>query len=402
MLTTEQKKFIEDTVPVLRKNGEDLTRYFYRRMLTNNPELKEVFNLSHQQTGNQAKALAAAVLAYAENIERLEVLGDTVNLIVAKHVSLNIQPEQYAIVGDNLLNSISEVLEVPMDSELIAAWAVAYQQLADILIASEKAKYKENAEQEGGWTGWREFTITRKVKESSVISSFYLTPKDGKALPKYKAGQYISIRVTVPEIGHKQPRQYTLSNTFNEQEYRISVKKEAHEANTVDVSVSNALHNHFKEGDVVELSHPNGDFFLQENDRPNVFISAGVGITPMIAMLTELKKQGSTEAISFIHACQNDKVLAMATTVRAIKAEMPQVKTYLACEASEDETLRVDQVGYLDLSKLDEELLPKNADFYLCGPIGFMQAQYNSLIDLGIEKAQIHMELFGTGGVGIE
>ena len=224
-----------------------------------------------------------------------------------------------------------------MDSKLIAAWVVAYQQFADILIASQKAKYKENAEQEGGWTGWREFTITRKVKESSVISFFYLTPKDGKALPKYKAGQYISIRVTMPEIGQKQPRQYTLSNTFNEQEYRICVKKE-----------------------------------------------------------------GSTEAISFIHACQNDKVVAMATTVRAIEAEMPQVKTYLACEASEDETLRVVQVGYLDLNKLDEELLPKNADFYLFGPIGFMQAQYNSLIDLGIEKAQIHMELFGISGVGIE
>lgn len=157
-----------------------------------------------------------------------------------------------------------------MDSKLIAAWVVAYQQFADILIASQKAKYKENAEQEGGWTGWREFTITRKVKESSVISFFYLTPKDGKALPKYKAGQYISIRVTMPEIGQKQPRQYTLSNTFNEQEYRICIKKEAHEANTVDVSVSNALHNHFEESDVVELSHPNGDFFLQENDPPNV------------------------------------------------------------------------------------------------------------------------------------
>ena len=180
-----------------------------------------------------------------------------------------------------------------MDSKLIAAWVVAYQQFADILIASEKAKYK--------------------------------------------AGQYISIRVTMPEIGQKQPRQYTLSNTFNEQEYRICVKK-----------------------------------------------------------------QGSTETISFIHAFQNAKVVAMATTVRAIEAEMPQVKTYLACEASEDETLRVVQVGYLDLNKLDEELLPKNADFYLFGPIGFMQAQYNSLIDLGIEKAQIHMELFGTSGVGIE
>ena len=99
MLSTQQLELIKATVPVLRESGVALTDYFYKRMLSNHPELKETFNLGHQRSGGQAKALAGAVLAYAENIENLAVLGDAVNLIVAKHVSLNIQADQYAIVG---------------------------------------------------------------------------------------------------------------------------------------------------------------------------------------------------------------------------------------------------------------------------------------------------------------
>ena len=109
MLSTTHLQHINDTVPILRENGTALTSYFYERMLRLNPELKEVFNMGHQRTGDQAKALASAVLAYAENIENLAVLGDAVNQIITKHVSLNIQPEQYSIVGENLLASISEV-----------------------------------------------------------------------------------------------------------------------------------------------------------------------------------------------------------------------------------------------------------------------------------------------------
>ena len=161
MLSTQQIEFIKATVPVLRESGVALTDYFYKRMLNNHPELKETFNMGHQRSGGQAKALAGAVLAYAENIENLAVLGDAVNLIVAKHVSLNIQADQYAIVGENLLHSISEVLGVPMDSDLIAAWAAAYGQLADILIAAEKQRYAEQAATQGGWNGWRGFKVVQ-------------------------------------------------------------------------------------------------------------------------------------------------------------------------------------------------------------------------------------------------
>ena len=125
-MTPEHIELVKSTVPVLRENGVALTSYFYQRMLKNNPELNNVFNLDHQSTGRQPRALAAAVLAYAEHIENPSVLAKAIEHITTKHVSLDIRPEQYAIVGENLLHSISEVLDVPMEAELIAAWKAAY------------------------------------------------------------------------------------------------------------------------------------------------------------------------------------------------------------------------------------------------------------------------------------
>ena len=176
-MTPQHIELVKSTVPVLRENGVALTTYFYQRMLNNHPELNNVFNLDHQSTGRQPRALAAAVLAYADHIENPSVLVKAIENITTKHVSLDIRPEQYAIVGDNLLLSISEVLDVPMESELIAAWKVAYLQLADILIGVEKQKYENLASKAGGWAGWRKFTITH-IEGSDGAKRISLHPQD--------------------------------------------------------------------------------------------------------------------------------------------------------------------------------------------------------------------------------
>lgn len=399
MLTTTHLQLIKDTIPTLRENGSALTSYFYDRMLRLNPELKEVFNMGHQRTGGQAKALAAAVLAYAENIENLAVLGDAVNQIIAKHVSLNIKPEQYSIVGENLLASISEVLDVPMDSELIRAWEGAYTQLANILIAGEKAKYLELAAQENGWNDWREFKVIQKTKESDEIISFYLQPVDNQPVLPYKSGQYISVRVYVPELGFKQPRQYTLSQCNSNDYYRISVKREDAKENLDAGYVSTTLHNQIQVGDVIEASAPNGVFYLQSPERKNVFISAGVGITPMIAMLGDLSQSKTACDISFIHACRSNQVLALNSEVLELKKTLPQLQTYLACEENHATDIHPDKIGRLDLMQLDSALLPKDADYYLCGPDAFVLQQIESLNKYGVPESQIYMERFNTGNI---
>ncbi|WP_299999750.1 NO-inducible flavohemoprotein [uncultured Cedecea sp.] len=408
MLTSKQKELVKATVPVLKESGAALTDYFYKRMLGNNPDLKETFNLGHQRSGAQARALAGAVLAYAENIDDPSVLAPAVELICHKHVSLNIQAPDYAIVGENLLHSISEVLSIPMDDELIVAWGIAYQQLADLFIETEKSLYQQQQATQGSWLGWREFVVERKEQENAEITSFYLVPKDKQALPVYQPGQYITVRVTVPELGIKQPRQYSLSDKPSGKYLRISVKREdAHLEGQDPGYVSSTLHNVINEGDVIEASAPTGNFFLVNQDNNNVLISAGIGLTPMIAMLNQLishEKTDKTPArqISFIHAARHPDVHAMRKDVDALKEQNPRLYTYTAYESvTQGEVLGKDYQyqGRLDLQQVPEALLPKDADYYLCGPLPFMQLQNAALLARGIPQQQIHSEAFGTGGV---
>ena len=245
-------ELVKSTVPVLRENGVALTSYFYNRMLNNHPELKNTFNLDHQNTGRQPRALAAAVLAYAENIENPSVLAKAVEHIATKHVSLNIQPEHYAIVGNNLLHSISEVLNVPMESDLIAAWKEAYLQLADILIGVEKQKFEALVAQNGGWSGWREFKITTiKTTEESKI--FTIQAADQQAVVEAQAGQYISVKVKVPTQELEQPQQFTFAEAQTNNEFKFAVKAEE---NGTEFSVVNILSAHYKVGDAVQVSAP--------------------------------------------------------------------------------------------------------------------------------------------------
>lgn len=251
-MTPQQIELIKSTVPVLREHGVTLTSYFYNRMLNNHPELKNIFNLDHQSTGRQPRALAAAVLAYAEHIEQPEKLAKAVEHITTKHVSLNIQPEQYAIVGENLLHSISEVLNVPFESELIEAWKQAYLQLADILIGVEKEKYRQLTLQDGGWAGWRSFTIIA-IEDQNNGKCFKISATDQQPIALATEGEYISVKVHVPEKPLDQPQQFIFSHAQNQNHYDFLVQPEpAHS----EYDVANILLNAYQVGDEVMVSAP--------------------------------------------------------------------------------------------------------------------------------------------------
>jgi nitric oxide dioxygenase len=370
--------------------------------LGNNPDLKETFNMGHQRSGAQAQALAGAVLAYAENIEDPSVLAPVIELIAHKHVSLNIQAPDYNIVGENLLHSISEVLNISMEDPLIDAWAAAYGQLAEVFINAERAIYEQHQQTKGSWLGWRNFKIAKKVVESDEITSIYFEPVDGGDLPNYEAGQYISVRVFVEELGLKQPRQYTLSTSPQADYLRISVKREpGNGADQVAGWVSNTLHG-LPEGAEVEVSAPTGNFYLIDSNKRNVFISGGVGLTPMIAMLNQLVTLDVPQPVTFIHACRSKQVHAMKQHLQDLTAKCPRIHTLTAYEfPNEGDVLGQDYdvAGRLDLSTVDAALLPADADYYLCGPMPFMAEQRKALLARGIKDEQIHSEAFGTGGV---
>ncbi|MBU6492410.1 MAG: NO-inducible flavohemoprotein [Burkholderiales bacterium] len=403
MMTPEQIAVVQATVPVLEVHGEDITRHFYRRMFTHHPELKNIFNQGHQASGNQQRALAGAVYAYARNIANPGVLEAALTRIAHKHVSLGIEPAQYSIVGTHLLASIREVLGEAATDEILDAWKAAYGQLADLLIAQEASLYEANDAVPGSWRGWRKLKVERKVRESSEITSFYLVASDGSALPTFRPGQYVSVKRHIPGLELEQPRQYSLSDAPHGRWLRISVKREDGDAAAQRPAgwVSSELHANLNEGDELHVSAPYGDFYLDESrDTPVVMISGGVGLTPMMSMLNALVWQGSRRRVLFVHACRDAQVHAMKTRLNRIVEECPQVTRAVFYETVTPQDVRGrdhDFAGLVDLDALGEALLMPQADYYLCGPLPFMQAQRDGLLARGVDAERIHWEVFGSG-----
>ncbi|NRB38265.1 MAG: NO-inducible flavohemoprotein [Pseudomonadales bacterium] len=376
---------IKATVPAVAANAEAITAHFYPLMFTEFPQVKVFFNQSHQQSGTQSKALAGAVVAYAANIENLGVLASAVDRIVNKHVSLDIQPAHYEIVGGCLLKSIKAVLGDAATDEVMTAWGEAYWQLANLLIAAEEDKYQASEDKDGGWRGERQFKVARKVAESDVITSFYLEPADGKGVPDFTAGQYLGLVLTID--GEVTRRNYSLSDAPGKTYLRISVKREP------GGMVSNYLHDDVNEGDEVSVLPPAGEFVVKDNDKPLVLVTGGVGITPAISMLNQAAASG--RKIDFIHAAINSQTHAFREHVSNMAVEFDNVNV---CNVYNQptEVCKPDATGYINLALL-EQCLGDNRDveFYFLGPKPFMVAMNQTAHDLGIHADNIHFEFFG-------
>ncbi|KAM0334998.1 hypothetical protein ACHAQA_000032 [Verticillium albo-atrum] len=416
-LTEAQKAIVKSTAPILKEHGLTITSVFYKNMIGAHPELRNIFNLSNQRTGAQQKSLANAVLAYATHIDELEKLGPAVERIAQKHVSLGVTADQYAIVGKHLIGAIAEVLGDGLTPEVADAWVAAYGQLADVFVKREGDLYDEA----GDWRGWRRFRIDRREQESSLVTSFYLKPAEGDTaapLPRFLPGQYISLRVRVPELGDVwQCRQYSMSEAPQGDHYRISVKREG-PAVVVDGEhpgvVSNLLHSKYQVGDEVEITFPRGEFFIDINDTakadaPLVLLSAGVGVTPLTSILDSVLAPESKMAkrpIRWIHAARRSDQMAFAAHVRKVTVDNNNVgsKVFLnEVVEGEEQGKTYDFQGRLDLDALDKAedlgLETKSTDYFVCGPQEWMLAVLHKLEALGVERERIRLELFGTGDV---
>lgn len=401
MLSQRTIDTVKSTAPVLNEHGEALTRHFYQRMFKENPEVAPFFNPANQAGGTQQRALAAAICAYAANIDNLEALGSAVELIANKHASLMIKPEHYPIVGEHLLASIREVLGAAATDDIIAAWAEAYGFLADILIGREQQLYQQSSTRTGGWAGFREFVVERKTAESSNITSFYLKPADGGALPDFNAGQYITLRMTTPD-GSTTMRNYSLSDRPGQKYFRISVKRElGATADTPAGYVSGKLHNDIREGDRLEIGPPCGEFFLNTNDRherPLVLLAAGIGITPILSILQTALTAMPGRKIILIHGCLNRDVHAFRDAITGIARNHDNLTVHYRYSepANTDETAGPDcSAGFVDAALVESFLPSRHADYYFCGPRPFMVSIYHELLAWGIPGNQVHFEFFG-------
>ena len=402
MLSEQTIATVKATVPVLQEGGEALTRHFYERMFKHNPEVLPLFNPANQHEGTQQQALAAAICAYAANIDNLDALGDAVELIAQKHASLRIKSEHYPIVGENLLESIKEVLGDAATEDIITAWGEAYFFLADILIGREAQIYDEQEQTEGGWTDFKNFKVVRKEKESDVVTSFYLQPEDGSKPPSFKPGQYITVRMDSPH-GYTTMRNYSLSDKPGQDYFRISVKREDSMNGCPMGFASNRLHSEIVEGDLLEIAPPCGEFFLDtkaQRERPLVLLAAGVGITPILSILLAALETTPDRDIVFIQANLHENNQAFRDTIEALAAKHPNLKRhYRYSEAGPKgvERAQSDHIseGFVDSALIEEMVGTPNADFYFCGPKPFMINIYHSLLRWGTPANQVHFEFFG-------
>jgi nitric oxide dioxygenase len=234
--------------------------------------------------------------------------------------------------------------------------------------------------------------VTAKQRESEVITSFVLKPRDGGGVVLHKPGQYLTLRFDTPhEIGLK--RNYSISAAPNGKSLRISVKRE------VDGRGSGFLHDHVQVGDALEITPPAGDFFLAENpERPVVLLSGGVGLTPMVSMIETIAQRHPDLEAHFVHAAVSSATHAMDQHVRDLARGHGRIKvaTFYSNPLESDEAGEThDADGLVSIDWLADNTPFANADFYLCGPKPFLRAFVGGLVKAGVPADQIHYELFG-------
>ncbi|MFE7408283.1 globin domain-containing protein [Isoptericola sp. NPDC057559] len=398
MLTPESAAVVRATLPVIGGAIGDITPVFYRRMFAARPELeRDLFNRGNQARGDQQRALAGAIAAYAtllvdDGPDPRSVLAR----IAHKHASLGILPEQYPIVHEHLFAAIVEVLGDAVTPEVAAAWDEVYWDMADALVEIELGLYGETGVAPGDV--WRTVTVGRRTQESPDTVSLELVAPDGSALPAARPGQYVSVAVHLPD-GARQIRQYSLTGAGAPGAWTISVKAVPAGADATGTApageVSNHLHSNAFEGDGLEVSVPFGELTLIEGENPLVLVSAGIGITPMIGFLHHLRRAGTTRRVVVLHADRSPARHAHRAELRALVDDIPTAELHRWYEdlgtRPAQERLRS---GYLDLAGVD---VPHDADAYLCGPAPFMTMVGSALLGRGVTADRIHHEVFGPG-----
>jgi ferredoxin-NADP reductase/MOSC domain-containing protein YiiM/ferredoxin len=239
------------------------------------------------------------------------------------------------------------------------------------------------------WSGFRPLRIVRKVRESDDVISLWLEPTDGQPVPAVLPGQFVVLRLS-PSL----MRSYSLSGEPGASSYRVSIKREAHGA------ASRYIHEEAQVGSTVEVTAARGTFTLRPGDAPVILLSAGIGVTPVLAMLHALASEVSRREVWWLHGARNGREHPFAGEVRKLLDALPHHHSrvwYSSPLAADRPGIDFDAVGRLNTQALENWNVPRNGDFYICGPTPFMSDLTAGLAALGVASDQIHTELFGAG-----
>ena len=390
LLSPSSEAVIAATAAVVAEHAEQITACFYPRMFAARPELLRVFNLANQATGEQSRALAASVVAYAVQLidPSAPPFGHVMTRIAHKHVSLGIRPEQYTIVGHHLLAAVGEVLGAAVTPAVAQAWDEVYWLFATQLIAEEARLYARAGVDPAMPT--RPFRVARRIEETDDVVSLVLEPADGAPVPEIEPGQYVSLFVDLPG-GDRQPRQYTVSSTSVGTRLQVTVRK-VHGTNGAPAGrVSSFLNDSVAVGDLLDVSAPAGDLVVPSSDSPLLLATAGAGITTVLPIVEHIARTQPQRPVIVAHADRTAKDHALRETVLHAGRQIDDFTRYTWYEsvAADDSRSRT---GFMDLAEIP---LPPDVHVFTCGPLPFMRQVRGALLARGVPADHIRYEVFG-------
>ena len=331
---------------------------------------------------------------YFRVLEEGEVgAGDTIRLVKRNPGAMTVRRVNELLYFDKEnLTGIAQALDI---SALSHGWKGSFEER--LAKANIPADIRDK---------FRGFVVERKEPECETITSFYLVPEDGEALPDFLPGQFLTFELNIPGQAKPVLRTYSLSDCPNSDYYRVSIKREPAPADRPDLAPglsSNYFHDQVDIGTKIRVGAPRGKFHLDlDSERAVVLLSGGVGLTPMISMLNAIAQSGARRPVWFIHGTRNRREHAMGAHVRRMAEANENVHAhvrYSQPQAVDIEGRDYDSRGRVDVTFLRRVLPFDDYEFYLCGPTPFMRSLYCGLLSLDVSEERIHYEFFGPASM---
>ena len=270
-----------------------------------------------------------------------------------------------------------------------------------------KTRWDQTEHEKSSWNGWRKFRVAEKLHECEDVFSFVLKPHDGKAIPAFKAGQYLTFGLDIPGRDKQVVRCYSLSSAPADRDfYRVTIKKEKAPPDKPGVPPgvgSSFFADGVKDGDILNVKAPGGHFYLETEKRtPIVLISAGVGITPVLSMAREIAAIGSERETWFFFVCRSRADHMLKAEVEQLAARCDNIRLHVCYSKPGPADVQGKDFhtsGRLTADVLKAVLPSNNYDYYMCGNGSFMKSMYEGLIGWGVPEAKIHYEAFGPATI---
>jgi ferredoxin-NADP reductase/MOSC domain-containing protein YiiM/ferredoxin len=334
----------------------------------NEPRMPSLL-VAHHRPGFYLRVLEEGEVEAGDAIERIERGAEAMTIA---------EIDGLLYLPNRARRDLIRALRIPALSK---GWQGSFRELLDQAPTGEASEL--------AWDGLRQLRVAAIDRESTSVISLRLVPVDGKPATPAQPGQFLTVRLRPDPGAAPLLRTYSLSGAPNNESYRISVKREPHGA------ASGYLHSELRVGDVIEAGAPRGSFVLRPGDGPVALVSAGVGATPVLAMLHGLAGERSARQVWWLHGARSRAEHAFEQEARVLLEQLPDAHRIVCYSQPEPDDRHFDVVGHLTAKVIDDAGVPADADFYLCGPGPFMHDIAAALTARGAAPDRVSMEVFG-------